>query len=36
MEKLLNLRDLSINNEKLQIHADTFKKNLRNRFKDIW
>ena len=36
VQNLLKLGDLSLNNERLNLHADTFKQTLRNRFRDIW
>ena len=36
VENLLKLKDLIHNNERLNIHADNFKHNLRNKFRDIW
>ncbi len=36
VESLLKLKDLSLNNERLHSHADTFKHNLKNKFRDIW
>ena len=36
IESLLKLKDLTHNNEKLNIHADNFKHNLKNKFRDIW
>lgn len=36
VENLLRLRDLTHNNERLNTHADTFKQNLRGRFRDVW
>ena len=36
MENLLNLDDLSLNNERLKVHTDLFKHSLRNQFRSIW
>lgn len=36
MESLLNLDDLSLNNEKLKAHTNTLKHTLRNQFRTIW
>jgi hypothetical protein len=33
---LLKLRDLSINNERVNLYADSFKNSLKNKFRDIW
>ena len=36
VEDLLKLRDLSINNERVNLTIDGFRQNLKNRFRDIW
>lgn len=36
VQNLLRLKDLVHNNERLNIHADNFKHNLRSKFRDIW
>lgn len=36
VDDLLKLSDLNLNNERLNLHADTFKSSLRNKFRDVW
>ena len=36
VEDLLKLRDLSINNERVNMSIDAFRHNLKNRFRDLW
>ena len=36
MEDLLKLRDLSVNNERVNLTIDGFRESLKSRFRDIW
>ena len=33
---MLKLRDLSVNNERVNLSAANFKQNLKNKFRDVW
>ena len=36
VEDLLKLRDLSTNNERVNLSIDGFRQSLKNKFRDIW